>query len=260
MPLVNTTLFPKVARHYKVTDGTNAEAVRAATSDTPPAPGAVFLADVQSAGRGQGTNSWHASESANLLLSLVAYPDHLAVDRLFVLTQLSGLAVAETVAHFLPARIAATVRLKWPNDVYVGEQKIAGILVQNGLRGRKISWSVLGVGLNVNERDLPPHLQASATSLALLIGESQDRQLVLDFLLQRLAANYHFTHPDKLGALDKAYHQILYRRNQPGRYREISTGEAFFAILRGVTPSGQLRLELAEGGERLFSLRELRFI
>ncbi len=260
MPLVNTILFPKVARHYEQTDGTNAEAIRAVTSTTPPAPGTVFLADKQTAGRGQGSNTWHATARANLLLSLMVYPDHLAVDRLFVLTQLSGLAVAETVAHFLPAATAATVRLKWPNDVYVGQQKIAGILVQNGLRGSSVSWSVLGIGLNVNEVDFPEALTASATSLTLLTGQLFEREKILDFLLTRLAENYTLTHPDKLASLDKAYHQLLYRRNQPGRYQEVATGENFFAILRGVTTAGQLRLELATGAERLFSLRELRFI
>ncbi len=260
MPLINTTLFPKVARHYEATGGTNAEAILAVTSSEPPAPGSVFLADAQTDGRGQGTNTWHATSEANILLSLIVYPDHLAVDRLFVLTQLSGLAVAETVAHFLPAHQAANVRLKWPNDVYVGNQKIAGILVQNGLRGSKISWSVLGIGLNVNENDFPEELRASATSLRLLGGAEVNRAPVLEFLLARLATNYSYTHPSRLTELDTAYHRILYRRNLPGRYREVATGENFFAVLRGVTPAGQLRLELAEGGERLFSLRELRFI
>jgi len=257
---VNTSLFPKVAFHYELTEGTNAAAVREINGKTPPPLGTVFLADAQSAGRGQGTNRWHATPGDNLTLSMVVYPDHLAVTRLFALTQLTGMAVAETVAHFLPAPLAATVRLKWPNDVYVGNQKIAGILVQNGLRGSAVSWSVLGVGLNVNETDFPVELRSSATSLRLLTGEGLDKRAVLDFLLARLAANYAFTHPARLTALGASYHRLLYRLNAPGRYLDVESGERFFAVVRGINEAGQLRLELAEGGERVFSLREVRFV
>lgn len=257
---MNTTLFPKVAFHYELTDGTNAAAMRAIAGKEPPSPGAVFLAEAQSAGRGQGANHWHATPGANLTLSMVVYPDHLAVARLFALTQLTGMAVAETVAHFLPAPLAATVRLKWPNDVYVGDQKIAGILVQNGLRGSTVSWSVLGIGLNVNETDFPVALQKTATSLRLLAGDKLDKTAVLDFLLGRLADSYAFSQPSQLTALGEAYHRLLYRLNVPGRYLDVESGERFFAVVRGVNGAGQLRLELAEGGERAFSLREVRFV
>lgn len=257
---MNTTLFPKVAFHYELTDGTNAAAMRALTAEEPPSPGSVFLADAQSAGRGQGANQWHATPGDNLTLSMVVYPDHLAVARLFALTQLTGLAVAETVAHFLPTAQAASVRLKWPNDVYVDDQKIAGILVQNGLRGSAVSWSVLGIGLNVNEKSFPGELQARATSLQLLTGAELDKAAVLKYLLSRLAANYAFTQPSRLSALGQAYHRMLYRLNVPGRYLEVDSGERFFAVIRGVNAAGQLRLELAEGEERVFSLREVRFV
>ncbi|WP_020569388.1 biotin--[acetyl-CoA-carboxylase] ligase [Neolewinella persica] len=260
MPLINTTLFPKVARHYGETDGTNAEAMRAISGSEPPTAGAVYRADEQTAGRGQGTNRWHSTPGDNLTFSMVVYPDHLAVDRIFALTQLSGLAVAETVAHFLSPGLAATVRLKWPNDVYVGDQKIAGILVQNGLRGSSVSWSVIGIGLNVNEADFPEELSDKATSLAQLSSTLFSTDEVLNFLLARLAQNYQLSDPRRLKELGHRYQGLLYRHNLPGRYQEVETGTYFFAVLRGVNEIGQLRLELAEGGERMFSLREVRFV
>ena len=260
MPLINTTLFPKVAHHYAETDGTNAEAMRAISGSEPPPPGAVYRADDQTAGRGQGTNSWHATPGDNLTFSMVVYPDHLAVDRIFALTQLSGLAVAETAAHFLIPKLAATVRLKWPNDVYVGDQKIAGILVQNGLRGSSVSWSVIGIGFNVNETNFPKELENKATSLAQLTGTTFSTDEVLDFLLARLAHNYQLSDPRRLTELGSRYQGLLYRHNLPGRYQEVETGTYFVAVLRGVNDIGQLRLEMAEGGERVFSLREVRFV
>ncbi|MFT5999245.1 MAG: BirA family biotin operon repressor/biotin-[acetyl-CoA-carboxylase] ligase [Neolewinella sp.] len=240
-------------------DGTNAEAIRMLSAPEPPSSGTVYRADEQTAGRGQGTNSWHTTPGDNLTFSMVVYPDHLAVDRIFALTQLSGLAVAETVAHFLTTQLAATVRLKWPNDVYVGDQKIAGILVQNGLRGSIVSWSVIGIGLNVNETNFPEELQDRATSLALLTGTPFSTDEVLEFLLARLAHNYHLSAPKRLTELGQRYQGLLYRHNLPGRYQEIETGTYFFAVLRGINGIGQLRLELVEG-ERVFSLREVRFV
>jgi len=257
---MNTMLIPKVARRYDRTDSTNAVAIRAINAGEQWPDGAVIMADEQTDGRGQGANRWHTTPGANLTLSCVVYPDHLTVDRLFALTQITGLAVVQTVAHFLPAGLAAIIKLKWPNDVYVGDHKIAGILVQNGLRGRNVSWSVLGIGLNVNEVDFPSELAATATSPALLTGAPLDREVVLAYLLERLAANYEYTHPSRARDLDARYKALLYRLDLPGRYHEVATGENFFAVLRGVNHAGQLRLELATGGERVFSLREVRFI
>lgn len=226
----------------------------------PPGHGDVFLADEQTAGRGQGNNSWFATPGANLSFSLICYPDHLSVDQIFALTQVPALALVAAVREWIPAELAARVKLKWPNDVYVDDQKIAGILVQNGLRGNTVAWTVIGIGFNVNEVNFPPDLAASATSLKQLVGRSFDRKKVLDRVLHHLASAYSQTAPTELAQLRSAYHRELYRLNLPGRYRRTQDGTTFFAILRGVAAGGRLRLEHASGEEELFSLREVGFI
>lgn len=253
-------LIPKVARSYEELESTNTALVRALSAGENVPNGSVYLTKAQTSGRGQGENHWFSSPGANLTLSVAAYPDHLSVNRLFALNQLSGLAVAETVKRLLPAEFAASVRVKWPNDIYVGQQKIAGILVQNGLRGSTVSWSVIGIGLNVNETSFPDALQSTATSLALLAGHHFDLENVIAHLFERITANYELTEPGLLRELDHRYHQQLFRLNVPGRYQLAETGENFFAVLRGVNEAGQLRLELAEAGERVFSLREVRHV
>lgn len=256
----NTTLFPKVARHYGAVDSTNLRAIRAIGEEDPPRHGDVFLADEQSAGRGQGSNTWFASPGENLSFSLIAYPDHLSVDQIFALTQVPALAIAAVVRELLPPTLSASVRLKWPNDVYVGDQKIAGILVQNGLRGRTIAWTVIGVGLNVNEADFPAELTTTATSLRLLAGMPFDKSAVLNKIFTQLGAWYTLTAPSGMPELQRAYHVQLYRLDQPGRYQRTQDGSTFFAVLRGVAADGRLRLELASGAEEHFALREVRFI
>lgn len=257
---MNKPLIPKVARRYTRIGSTNDTAVAALSAGEDLPHGAVLLTDEQTAGRGQATNRWHATPGDNLTLSLVLYPDHLTADRLFALTQWTSLALARTVAHFLPDADAATVRIKWPNDLYVGDQKIAGILVQNGLRGSRVAWSVIGVGLNVNERDFPPPLGVSARALHLPPGPKLDLETVLDVLLQQFAATYELTDPARRRDLDQAYHRLLYRRNQTGRYELAQTGERFSAVLRGVDPDGRLRLQRPAGPEQRFALREIRFV
>ncbi|MEM9529204.1 MAG: biotin--[acetyl-CoA-carboxylase] ligase, partial [Bacteroidota bacterium] len=143
MSAINTPLFPKVARRYESIASTNEAAVTAINAGEALVPGTVFWADDQTAGRGQGENRWHSSPNTNLALSIICYPDHLTVDRLFSLTQVAAIAVAATITTHLPAEQASRVRIKWPNDIYVGDRKIAGILVQNGLRGNRVVWSVI---------------------------------------------------------------------------------------------------------------------
>ena len=152
---------------------TNALAVAAVNGPAPPANGAVFVARSQTAGRGQGANTWHASPGRNISLSVVAYPGHLPLGRLFALNQVVALAVARTLRALLPPELRTGVLVKYPNDVYVNDRKIAGILIQNGLRGSRLAWSVIGIGLNVNENDFPETLRATATSLRQLTGPTR---------------------------------------------------------------------------------------
>ncbi|MEL6355806.1 MAG: biotin--[acetyl-CoA-carboxylase] ligase, partial [Bacteroidota bacterium] len=164
MPLINTYEIGKVALHYHELDSTNAEALRLLRSSKPPAPGTLIRADYQTAGRGQAGNYWHSSLGQNLLFSVVLYPKSFSAGELFRLTQVLCLSVAAVLQkHFENQNdLAQTIRIKWPNDVYIGERKVAGILVQNSLQGQQVKWSVAGVGLNVNESDFPTELQKTA--------------------------------------------------------------------------------------------------
>lgn len=257
-PLNNIPLIPKVSFHYNTLASTNAEALHQINKGGAVA-GAVYRAKEQSAGRGQGANTWHASPGANLTLSVVLTPDHLAVDRLFTLIQLTGLAVAETVRHCLPQQFSDAVRVKWPNDVYVGKQKVAGILVQNGLRGNKIGWSVLGIGLNVNEQDFPPSLQTKAVSLAQLSGSTLDLEAVAEELFRQLNLLYPLTQASGLAELDSRYHEQLYLKHVPSEFALKANDQKFRGIIRGVNRQGQLRIEQPVGREALFNVGEIRF-
>lgn len=259
MSSINTPLFPKVARRYDSIPSTNLAAITAINAGEALLPGTVFWADAQTEGRGQGGNRWHSSPNTNLSLSIICYPDHLPVDQLFALTQATAIAVAETAAAFLPSEKAEQVQIKWPNDVYVGDRKIAGVLVQNGLRGNRVAWSVIGIGLNVNEQEFPAELKNTATSLQLLTGKEYDREEVANYLFTAFAKAYELTGQAKARDLSTRYHQQLYRKGISAPYEEVITGTSFFATLKGVDNIGRLRLHTSSG-ERVFSLREVRFV
>lgn len=259
MSIKNTPLIPKVSFKYDTLDSTNAAAIRDINAGLGADAGAVYWTEEQSAGRGQGSNRWHTTPSANLTISLVAYPDHLTADRLFALSQLTGLAIAETVKYFVGNKLAPSVKVKWPNDVYVGSQKIAGVLVQNGLRGRNVSWSVIGIGLNVQETNFPPELQTSATSLELLTGQRDERTTVAAYLFHNLSTIYQLTFPEKGNALNDYYLQNLYLKDETAKFRRTTDGSTFTGIIRGIDRNGRLQMDTAAGVE-YFSVGEVKFL
>ena len=184
----------------------------------------------------------------------------MSVEGLFRLTEVAALAVVTTLADHLPPGTDPELRIKWPNDVYAGHRKIAGILIQNGLRGSRLAWSVVGIGLNVNETDFPPELSGRATSLGLLTGRTHDRGAVLRTLLLELGHHYRRTYTAAgRSGLAADYHARLYRRDRAARFRATATGETFTATVLGVTPTGELRLR-RDGEVITHALREIALV
>lgn len=253
-------LVPKVARHFSELGSTNSALIEALNGERGLREGDVFLADAQTAGRGQGSNGWHATPNDNLTFSLLLYPDHLSVDTIFTLSRFSALAIAATVRHYLDPVTASTVRIKWPNDIYAGDRKIAGTLIQNGLRGSSVQWSVVGIGLNVNEEAFPPALQHIATSLRRLSGRALPLVSVRDRLFMDLAHFYGRSDSAGRAGLEADYHDQLYRLEQPSTFVRTDRGKRFPAIVKGVDADGRLLLALADGSVEAFELRALRWL
>lgn len=220
----------------------------------------MFLTREQTAGRGQGGNQWYASPGDNLTLSILLRPAHLSVERLFALSECVSLAIVRALRHFLPPHLACLLRVKWPNDVYVGDRKIAGILIQNGLRRDQLLYAVVGIGLNVNERIFPAVLCERATSLYQLLHETTPLEDVSEQLFGELAHSYALTQPGNLSELHAAYREQLYRLGTPVNYERTADGSLFQASIRDVTPSGQLVLVHPDGRQEQFGMREVRFL
>ena len=205
----------------------------------------------QTAGRGQRGNRWEATAGENLTLSVVWFPTFLDAGQQFLLSQAVALAVHDWAAALLGP--SSALRVKWPNDLYYGPQKLGGILIENALSGQQIQHSVVGIGLNVNQLgfEVP-----TATSLAGLTGRAYDLGPLAAHLLECLERRYLQLRAGRVGALRQTYLQALYR------YRELHTyevaGQRVSGQIVGVGEDGRLAVEIG-GSVRWFGLQEIRY-
>ena len=212
----------------------------------------VVAARLQTAGRGQRGNKWHARGGENLTFSMLlrfvgnGFPP-LDVSGNFRITKAATLAVVE----YLGKKGIGSL-IKWPNDIYVGDRKICGILIENMLWGRIIDESIVGIGLNVNQKaflsDAP-----NPVSLIQLTGKDTDREALLQAFLKALPEALEME-PE---ALAEAYRRRLYR--QDGFYAFMDGRGRFMAKVLDVLNDGRLVLLDAEGTARMYACKEVQF-
>lgn len=255
----NTLFIGKVYFRFRDLPSTNEYAAAliagAGPSKSRPPEGAVVRADNQTAGRGQFGSSWHSSPGQNLTLSVILYPNWLKIEAQFDLNMAIALALHDTCAVL---NAVAPCTLKWPNDLYFGDRKCAGILIQNSISGKFLQTSIVGIGLNVNQVAFDSQL-IRASSLALETGRQFDLDNLENSLLRCLESRYLQLKSGKMADLRAAYTERLFRLNEPGLYRRIADGQEFTGIVRGVAPDGRLRMEV-DGAEVLFSLKEVGIV
>jgi BirA family biotin operon repressor/biotin-[acetyl-CoA-carboxylase] ligase len=178
--LLRTRWLGRAWRHLARCRSTNDEAAAWARAGAP--AGAVVVADVQEAGRGRLGRAWHAAPGESLCLSVVLRPP-LAPSQLPPLTLVAGVALAEAVAA-----LGVVPALKWPNDLFVGGKKAAGILAESACQGQRVEHVVVGIGVNVNVSTFPVELEPIATSLARARGAPLAPAEVAAALCERLEA------------------------------------------------------------------------
>jgi BirA family transcriptional regulator, biotin operon repressor / biotin---[acetyl-CoA-carboxylase] ligase len=159
------------------TQSTNDDALTAAKDGAP--HGAVFGAETQSRGRGRRGSEWVSTPGAGLWFSLLLRPT-LSAELAPGLSLCAGLAVRDAVAK----RVSATVQVKWPNDVLAGGRKLAGILVESQVSGKRLGSVVVGIGINVAQTAFPEAIAGIATSLCLLSANDSERERLLSDVLQ----------------------------------------------------------------------------
>ncbi len=219
-----------------------------------PIEGTVISASFQYEGRGQIGRFWESEAEKNITCSTILRPEFLEASDQFELNVAISLAVHDFISHFLGDK---EVKIKWPNDIYVGDKKIAGILIQNSLMGKKVSSTIVGTGININQTifsaDVP-----NPTSIAIEKNESQDLDVMFAWLFRFLAKRYLQLKSRKNGIMSE-YLENLYRRDVWSVFIN-EVGESWEGKIVGVDKSGRLNIENKEGVLKVFNFREVRYV
>ena len=212
----------------------------------------LVVADDQTKGRGQKGNSWETEKGKNLTFSLLCHPDFILASHQWLLSQCMAVAIQQTLSQYVEG-----VEVKWPNDIYIGNKKISGTLIECDLQGKHISNCIIGVGININQTvfrsDAP-----NPTSLQLLTGKEFDREEVLSSLLHYFQDYYAQLQEGQEETICQLYMQYLYRREGFHRYRD-AHGE-FMAEIAGIEQTGHLRLRYEDGNVVRYELKEVQFM
>lgn len=233
--------------HFDKLASTNDEAVKPSYAE-----GDIVWADVQSAGRGQRGHKWESREGENITFSAIFEPTFLPATKQFLLSEVVALAVVDALRYY-----GIGARIKWTNDIYVGDRKLAGILIEHKLSGINISRTIAGIGLNVNQLEFSADLP-NPVSMRQITRLELDCREVLERVAEKLMERYEMLRRGEEQQLQADYHELLYRRDALHWYF-LPDGKAFRGTIRGVEPSGALIVENEKGEQRSYLFKEIEF-
>ncbi len=215
--------------------------------------GDVVWAEHQTAGRGQRGHTWISPEGENLTFSLLLEPRFLPVGEQFMLSEAVALALCDEFAD-----LGIDARIKWTNDIYIGDRKVVGILIEHNYTGSTLARTIVGVGINVNQTVFDPQLP-NPTSLALAAQRTFRREEILEGFVSHLMTRYAALERGDEALLQRDYHARLYRLGERHCYC-LPDGTLFDAVLEGVCPTGELLLRRDNGVLDEYLFKEVEFV
>ncbi len=218
----------------------------------------IIESEDQTAGRGQKGNSWETEKGKNLIFSLVCHPKWVHPAQQYVLSECIALAVVKALKQQLPDEFKEKLSVKWPNDIYFGDKKISGTLIECDLMGKSVSNCIVGTGVNINQQvfvsDAP-----NPISLFNIIGRETERETVFGDLISEFSKLYERVREGESSAIHDEYKSCLYR-NDRAFYPYSDEKGLFSARIIDVEPSGRLILETEEGERRRYEFKEVKFV
>ncbi len=214
----------------------------------------IVTTEHQSAGRGQIGNTWHSARGENLLLSYLLKPTFLQAQDQFYLSMIISLGIRKSLESNLPNK---AVTIKWPNDIYVNDKKICGLLIQNHLTGKILNLTIAGIGVNINQTSFPDELP-NPTSLKLEMDRSFDREMLLTDLLDHIDEYYSLLKDGNLKSIKSEYVSNLYLKGKMSSF-EVKTGGILNGRIAGVSDIGRLQIEKDEKIYE-FGFREIKYM
>lgn len=213
--------------------------------------GFILQTNFQSKGKGQGANSWESEPGKNLLFSTLFYPDFLPPAKQFLLSKAVALALVQVFNQMKSGFL-----VKWPNDIYYGDKKLAGILIETAIMGSKLKHAIVGIGVNVNQDAF--YQASNPISLKQILQRELDIETVLGTVKKTLTHNFQLLKSGKVDKLNRQYHQLLFRREGIWTFKD--DHGTFQASILKVEEEGQLVLKTKSGGLRRYWMKEVEFI
>ena len=233
------------------TDSTNNYANRQLSVSEVP-DGTVFLAHHQKNGKGQINNRWESEAGKNLTFSLVLKPFFMEITDQFMLSKVITLGIYSVLKEY-----AGQLKIKWPNDIYAGDKKLGGILIENSIMSGRITNSVIGIGLNINQEKFVSNAP-NPVSLKQLTGKDYDLMKLLSQIIKSINTFYELLKNGNFTEINQLFVDKLYRFGEKFRYRCGDT--EFTGRITGVNEIGQLMITDERGNERQFHFKEVEFI
>jgi BirA family biotin operon repressor/biotin-[acetyl-CoA-carboxylase] ligase len=241
--------FPHL--YLKETESTNLVASELLSKINPP-NGFLIITDYQTAGKGQYGRVWQSEKDKNLLFSLILNQLNLQANQLFRLHLSTSLSIIRT----LDGLGISQLKIKWPNDIYRNDRKLAGILIQNQLKGSLVEHSVIGIGMNVNQSQFPAEL--NATSILLETGIEFEREKILENIRNQILEIMYMSPENAWDSLMNEYNSNLYLKNE----RIVLTtknDERIIGTLHSVTLDGKLRINNSQNLYNDYSFGEIQY-
>lgn len=210
----------------------------------------VVRTGFQTAGKGQMGNSWESERGKNLLFSMLLRPHHIPIHEQFVISQLVSVALVRTLS-----KMGVNACIKWPNDIYVGDKKLAGMLIENSLRNARIDTSIVGIGLNVNQLNF---VSAAPNPISILAITSQ-KTIIPDLLNLFITEFKQFYLSAEYSLLHVNYRKMLYRSAGFHSYR-LPDGTILSAAIEDVRADGMLVLKSEKTEISSYYFKEIEFV
>ena len=224
-------------------------------SKSKPIEGSVISASFQFKGKGQIDRSWESDPDKNILCSVVLRPLFLEVKDQMVM----NMGVALALHDFISLMVNRQVYIKWPNDIYIEDQKVAGILIQNTIRGKNIDASIIGTGININQTSFSEDIP-NPTSVALINGSEYDLEKAYLQWFYCLEKRYEALKTNDFQKILEEYTRKLYRKNTTSTFVKLDTESEFLGKITNADLKGRLHI-LCEDNEILkFNFREIRYV
>ena len=246
---MNEIIGSKIERIDELGSSNNYAAAQLLTKRLP--EGIVFVANSQVDGRGQVSNKWESEPNKNLTFSILLYPDFIEIMRQFEISKAISLGVVDFLNE-----LTDQVSIKWPNDIYIGTGKVAGILIENSIRIDKISSCIVGIGLNINQTEFLSDAP-NPVSLSQITGKVYNLEELLPDLCMKVDARYHQLRNGDFGQIDNDYISMLYQQDSWSPYTD-ENGD-FEGKILGVDQIGRLMIETRNGEVNKYQFKEVIF-